>query len=249
MLYAIIEYGGKQYKALPGGTIEVDRMPIKVGETVELDRVLLLAEDGKVTVGTPTVPDTKIKATVLAHVKGPKIIVFKYKPKTRYRLKRGHRQKYTRLQVNLIQTGPDEKVTKKESISEIAEPKKAVRKKPAAKAVSKQKAVPAKKKPAAKVESGQKTAPTKKKPAAKVVSKEKAAPAKKKPAAKAESGQKATPAKKKPAAKVVSKQKAAPAKKKPAAKAASSSKATSAKKPASTAKSGKSKKTVEKKSK
>ncbi|WP_322806857.1 50S ribosomal protein L21 [Thermanaerothrix sp.] len=100
--YAIVESGGKQYKVTEGATLEVDRLPGEVGEQVVLDQVLLVAEDGKVHVGTPTVPGAQITATIQEHFKGPKIIVFKYRPKKRYRVKTGHRQQYTRLLVNSI---------------------------------------------------------------------------------------------------------------------------------------------------
>jgi large subunit ribosomal protein L21 len=102
MKYAILEDGGKQYKAVEGGMIEVDRYSAEVGEQVDLERVLLIAEDETVTVGTPTVAGAKVLATVVAQVKGPKVVTFKYTPKKRYRVKKGHRQQYTRLQIESI---------------------------------------------------------------------------------------------------------------------------------------------------
>lgn len=102
MKYAIVESGGKQYKAVPGGTIEVDRLPGQAGDTIELD-VVLVSEDGEVKVGTPFVDGVKVKASVVGEVKGPKIIVFKYKPKIRYRRKQGHRQRYTKIKIEEIQ--------------------------------------------------------------------------------------------------------------------------------------------------
>jgi len=102
-IYAIIETGGKQYKVGPGQVIDVDRLDVAEGDTVELDRVLLIAnDDDKVTVGTPTVEGAKVVATSQGTGKGKKIIVFKYKPKRRYRKKTGHRQLYTRLAVDKI---------------------------------------------------------------------------------------------------------------------------------------------------
>lgn len=101
MKYAIVESGGKQFKAVPGGTIEVDRLPAEVGSSVELDVVLLANEEG-VLVGTPYVEGVKITASVIGEVKGPKLIVFKYKPKQRYRRKAGHRQKYTHLRIDSV---------------------------------------------------------------------------------------------------------------------------------------------------
>jgi len=102
MKYAIIEDGGKQYKAFVGGTIEVDHFEAPVGEQIDLEHVLLVADDGNVTVGKPLVTGAKVQATVVDHVKGPKITVFRYKPKKRIRVKTGHRQKYTRLQIDDI---------------------------------------------------------------------------------------------------------------------------------------------------
>jgi len=102
MKYAIVEDGGKQYKAVEGKTIEVDHFSADVGEQVDLERVLLIVDDDKVNIGAPVVKGAKVSATVVAQVKGPKIVVFKYKPKIRYRVKTGHRQKYTRLLIEAI---------------------------------------------------------------------------------------------------------------------------------------------------
>lgn len=101
-IYAILETGGKQYKVAPGETIEVERLPAEEGSTIELDRVLLVADGNKVSVGRPTVEGTKVIAEVLGEGKGEKIIVFKYKPKVRYRRKTGHRQIYTKLAIKEI---------------------------------------------------------------------------------------------------------------------------------------------------
>lgn len=103
MKYAIIESGGKQYKAVEGTAIEVDLLPVEVGEQVDLNQVLLLVDGDEVKVGAPEVNGVKVKTTVVSHLKGPKIIVFKYRPKKRIRVKTGHRQQYTRLMVNSIE--------------------------------------------------------------------------------------------------------------------------------------------------
>lgn len=103
MKYAIIEDGGKQYKAVEGETIEVDYFASEVGEEVDLDRVLLISDGDEITVGTPHIDGANVQATVVSQVKAPKVIVFKYKPQIRYRVKQGHRQKYTRLQIESIQ--------------------------------------------------------------------------------------------------------------------------------------------------
>jgi large subunit ribosomal protein L21 len=102
MKYAIIEDGGKQFKAVEGGSIEVDYFEAEAGEKVDLERVLMVVNGNEVSVGTPLVDGAKVQATVVSQVKGPKIVVFRYKPKKRYRVKTGHRQKYTRLQIDTI---------------------------------------------------------------------------------------------------------------------------------------------------
>ena len=102
MKYAIVEDGGKQYKAVEGGTIDVDHFAAEIGEQVDLERVLFYSDGEDVIVGKPLVEDVKVQAAVVEQVKGPKIVVFKYKPRNRYRVKTGHRQKYTRLQIEEI---------------------------------------------------------------------------------------------------------------------------------------------------
>lgn len=102
MKYAIVASGGKQFKAVEGGTIEVDLLPVEPGKKVELKDVLLLADGDKIKVGTPTVAGASVGAKVVEHIKGEKLTVFKYRPKKRIRVKTGHRQKYTRLQIEKI---------------------------------------------------------------------------------------------------------------------------------------------------
>jgi large subunit ribosomal protein L21 len=137
MKYAIVENGGKQYKAVEGGTIEVDRMPMDVGKKVDLKDVLLVVDGKEVTVGTPKVSGAKVKATVLDQFKAPKIIVFKYKSRQRYRVKQGHRQQYTRLLIEEIITKTS---AKKETAESKAEPKAKTKTKAAPKAKTKTKA-------------------------------------------------------------------------------------------------------------
>ncbi len=161
MRYAIIESGGKQYRAVEGGTLDVDRLSVEPGKKLDLENILLLADGDDVMVGTPVVSGIQVKATVLAHVKGPKVISFKYRPKKRIRVKGGHRHQYTRLMVDFIGRPDEERkpskaskpVEKKEAAAEEApEPKakKAVKTtaksatKPAAKKTTKP-ASPAKK--------------------------------------------------------------------------------------------------------
>ncbi len=109
--YAIVRSGGKQYRVEEGRTIDVERLPAPEGERVELKDVLLLADDASVTVGTPTVPEARVIAEVVAHGRQPKITVFRYKAKVRYRKKTGHRQAFTRLAIQRIQMGEEEAPT------------------------------------------------------------------------------------------------------------------------------------------
>jgi len=102
MKYAIVECGGKQFKTVEGGTIEVDRLEIEIGAPISLDNVLLLVEGDAIHVGTPTVKSAKVSAKVVDQFKGPKIDVFHYRPKKRIRTKTGHRQQYTRLMIEKI---------------------------------------------------------------------------------------------------------------------------------------------------
>ncbi|MFC2040784.1 50S ribosomal protein L21 [Chloroflexota bacterium] len=106
-MYAIIETGGKQYRVTSGQVIDVERLDVAEGDTVELDKVLLIADDNDmVTAGTPIIEGAKVVATSQGEGKSKKIIVFKYKPKVRYRKKTGHRQLYTRLAIDKI-VGPE----------------------------------------------------------------------------------------------------------------------------------------------
>ena len=107
MRFAIVESGGKQYRAVEGRTIEVDRLPVDTGKKFDVERVLLMADGDDVLVGTPLISDILVKVTVVDHIKGPKIDRFKYRPKKRIRVRGGHRQQFTRLLVDFI-GHPDE---------------------------------------------------------------------------------------------------------------------------------------------
>lgn len=159
MKYAIVESGGKQYKAVEGETIEVDRLPVKAGDKVGLERVLMLVDGEDITVGTPTVDGVQVSTTVAEHFKGPKIIVFKYSPKKRIRVKRGHRQQYTRLMVESIGNGGKSTKAKKaeapsEKKAEAKAEKKVEKKEETTKSSPKEKQA---KKAPAKKESAKKT--------------------------------------------------------------------------------------------
>ena len=110
MKYAIVISGGKQYKVMPGETLQVDKLPIEIGKKVVLDEVLFISDGKKkVTIGTPLIKGAKVDTTVTGQIKGPKILVFKYKPRVHYRKRQGHRQLYTLLKINKIVTKSGEK--------------------------------------------------------------------------------------------------------------------------------------------
>ena len=139
MKYAIVESGGKQYKAVEGATIDVDLLPLEVGKTIDLSDVLLVSDEDTILVGTPTVEGAKISATVVAQIKAPKVIVFKYKSRQRYRVKQGHRQKYTRLAVDEIVYKGSKKASAPAKAEEKPEVKAEPKPKPAAKTKTKTK--------------------------------------------------------------------------------------------------------------
>jgi large subunit ribosomal protein L21 len=103
-MYAIVETGGKQYRVKPGDTLAVEKLSGEPGEILDLDRVLLIAgnSDSETRVGSPGVAGAVVRAEVLAHFRGNKIIIFRYKSKVRYRRKTGHRQSLTRLRITDI---------------------------------------------------------------------------------------------------------------------------------------------------
>ncbi|MDP6101941.1 MAG: 50S ribosomal protein L21 [Dehalococcoidia bacterium] len=105
MDYAIVETGGKQYTVHPGDTLQVEKLSAAQEEVLELDQVLLVAKDGIVKVGQPLVEGARVKAEVVEHGKAPKVTVFKFKPKVRYKRKVGHRQQYTELKITEIVDG------------------------------------------------------------------------------------------------------------------------------------------------
>lgn len=101
-MYAIVECGGRQYRAEEGHSFSVEKLPYEVGEHIELDKVLLVANGSNVTVGQPTIANASVRATVVEQYRGKKILVWKYRPSKRYRRRQGHRQSYTRLRIDEI---------------------------------------------------------------------------------------------------------------------------------------------------
>ena len=169
-MYAIVEIAGQQFKVEEGKKIFVHRLEVEEGKEVEFDKVLLLEDNGKITIGEPTIKDIVVEGKILDHMRGDKVIVFKKKRKKGYRVKNGHRQNFT--QVEIV------------SINGKGLPKKAAPKKEAVKAAEvKVTEVPVKEKKSAEKKPAAKKAAVKKEesPAKKVTEKK---PAVKKPAAK-----------------------------------------------------------------
>lgn len=102
-MYAIIETGGKQYRVQEGDKVVVEKLAVEEGQEVAFDRVLTVVKDGEVLVGAPVVTGAKVVAKVVEHGKGKKILVFKYKAKSNYRRRQGHRQPFTQVVIEKIE--------------------------------------------------------------------------------------------------------------------------------------------------
>lgn len=101
-MYALVEIQGKQYKAETGAVIEVDKLADNTGSEIVFPNVLLVSSDKGIKVGTPYIEKVNVKATIEDHIRGKKIIGFKYKKRKRYRRKFGHRQQFSRIRINEI---------------------------------------------------------------------------------------------------------------------------------------------------
>ena len=165
-MYAIVEIAGQQFKVEKDQQIFVHRLDNKEGAKVEFDNVLLIDNKGKVNVGAPAISGAKVTAKVLGHMKGDKVIVFKKKRRKGYRVKNGHRQSFTQIEIqSIVEKGATaKKATATTANKEAkAEPKAAAKKAPVAKkATATKKAAPK-----AKAESAAKPKATAKKTAAK----------------------------------------------------------------------------------
>jgi len=128
-MYAIVEIAGQQFKVEKDQQIFVHRLEVKEGSKVDFENVLLIDNGGKVNVGAPAVKGAKVTAKVLEHLKGDKVIVFKKKRRKGYKVKNGHRQYLTKLEILKI----DEKAAAKKAPAKKSEPKTEVKAKPAAK--------------------------------------------------------------------------------------------------------------------
>jgi len=130
-MYAVIETGGKQYRVEVGTELEVEHLEVQAGDAITLDRVLLVADGAEASIGRPLVADAIVSAEVLRQDRGPKLISFKYRPKARSRVKKGHRQELTVLRVTDVRLGDrsaaedarqaaGEQAAERERLSEVA---------------------------------------------------------------------------------------------------------------------------------
>ena len=107
-MHAVIRTGGKQYYVTAGDILEVEKLTGEVGDIITLDDILMIANDEDVTVGQPTLAEAAITARITGQYRGTKILVFRYRPKKRIRVRKGHRQSITRLEIQSIKFGEHE---------------------------------------------------------------------------------------------------------------------------------------------
>ena len=125
-MYAVVSSGGKQYRVEAGSTLTLERLDGEPGASFTFDRVLLIGDGEDVTVGTPVVPGASVSATVLGQALGPKLVIFKFKQKVKYRRRTGHRQHLTRVRIDEIHPTAAHKAAapaEKEAPSPEAKPK------------------------------------------------------------------------------------------------------------------------------
>ncbi len=108
-MYAVIRTGGKQYRVNPGDVVRVEKLAGDVGQQIEFDDVLMVGGEGEPVVGKPNVKDAKVKGKIIQQDRGRKIIVFKQKKRKHYRKKQGHRQYFTGVAIESIDTGSGKK--------------------------------------------------------------------------------------------------------------------------------------------
>jgi large subunit ribosomal protein L21 len=207
-MYAVIETGGKQYRVEVGTELEVELLDVEPGQAITLDRVLLVADGDESSIGRPLVADAAVSAEVLRQTRGEKLISFKYRPKARSRVKKGHRQELTVLRITDVRLGSKSAAdavrkaeadakTERERLEEAAAKQAAADAALAAKlaksTAAEEKSTKASTKASAKSGAKAETKPAAKKPAAKASAADDKA---KKPAAKADTPKKTTRAKK-----------------------------------------------------
>jgi large subunit ribosomal protein L21 len=130
-MYAVVSSGGKQYRVEPGTTLTMERVGAEAGAPFTFDRVLLIGDGDQVTVGTPVVSGATVSATVLGEELGPKLVIFKFKQKVKYRRRTGHRQHLVRVRIDAINADGQSKRSKakaEEPRAEAATEKEAVAK-------------------------------------------------------------------------------------------------------------------------
>jgi large subunit ribosomal protein L21 len=121
-MYAIVEIAGQQFKVENGTKIFVHRLEFEEGKEVEFDKVLLIEDEGKITIGEPSIKDAVVGAKILDNVRGDKVIVFKKKRKKGYRVKNGHRQNFTQVEIISINgIGSPKKAAPKKAESKVAD--------------------------------------------------------------------------------------------------------------------------------
>ena len=136
-MYAVVSSGGKQYRVEPGSTLIVERLAADAGATVTFDRVLLVGDGEAVTVGTPTVSGATVSGTIIGEELGPKIVVFKFKQKVKYRRRTGHRQHLTRVRIDgITANGRTESAPEAKAAKATAKPRPATAKRSGAAAAS-----------------------------------------------------------------------------------------------------------------
>ena len=101
-MYAVIRTGGKKYKVAAGGKLKVESLPAEVGSEIEIKDVLMVADGDNIKVGTPVLDGASVKATVLSHGRGEKVMIFKMRRRKHYRKTQGHRQNFTEIRIDGI---------------------------------------------------------------------------------------------------------------------------------------------------
>ena len=184
-MYAVVSSGGKQYRVEPGSTLTIERVAAEAGATLTFDRVLLIGDGDEVTVGTPVVTGASVSATVLGEELGPKLVIFKFKQKVKYRRRTGHRQHLMRVRIDAINAdgkstrakAKAEPVEKPEATAAAPDEGKAAPKKAAPRATKPRasRAKPATREADAAAEASAETAEAKPKPARRAASTRRAA--------------------------------------------------------------------------
>jgi large subunit ribosomal protein L21 len=192
-MYAVIETGGKQYRVELGTELEVELLDVEPGQEINLDRVLLVVDGDKSSIGQPVVEDAAVSARVLRRERGEKTISFKYRPKARSRVKKGHRQELTVLKITDVRLGAKSAAAEAQEAEAKAEAERAKVSKAAARQAAEDAALAEKLKARQAAADEAKPKAKASKAAAKAVPSKDAAPAKAKAAPKAEAPAKAGP--------------------------------------------------------